>query len=132
MNEKKYILSDDELLDLSEFNTLTEGDGLEELLEEARHVAEAVRQTGERLNGMDKKARVLFYMRAFYFLGILRGGEAYRFYLMMGNDDSARRPRQIPYTLDGLCTEIFADDLRIPGKPSETLKAIYKAVGLGK
>lgn len=132
MNEKKYILSDDELLDLSEAAPLTEGGTLEELLGEAQHVAEAVEKTGERLNGMDKKARALFYMRAFYFLGVLRGGEAYRASLLLDDDIKAEELPQAAFELSDSCTELFADELRLPGKPSETLKAIYKAVGLDK
>lgn len=132
MNEKKYILPDDELLDLSEAAPLTEGGTLEELLGEAQHVAEAVEKTGERLNGMDKKARALFYMRAFYFLGVLRGGEAYRASLLLDNDINAEELPQAAFELSDSCAELFADELRLPGKPSETLKAIYKAVGLDK
>lgn len=132
MNEKKYILPDDELLDLSEAAPLTEGGTLEELLEEAQYVAEAVEKTGERLNGMDKKARALFYMRAFYFLGVLRGGEAYRASLLLDDDINAKEPPQAAFELSDSCTELFADELHLPGKPSETLKAIYKAVGLDK
>lgn len=131
MNEKKYILSDDDLLELSEETPLTEGGILEDLLDAADQVAEAVRASGVNLSALDDRARSLFFMRAFYFLGVLRGGEAYRAELLLLEDDAgADEPPQVRFELSDSCADLFADDLR--GKPSETLKAIYKAVGLGK
>lgn len=130
MNEKKYILSDDDLLELSEGAPLTEGGTLEEFLSEAEQVAEAVKKTEVSFSGLDLRAKALFYMRAFYFLGVLRGGEAYRVELLLDDDIDAEELPQVPFELSDSCADLFADDLR--GKPSETLKAIYKAVGLGK
>lgn len=130
MNEKKYILSDDDLVNLSEGAPMTEGGILDDLLDEAKQVAAAVRKTGVNLSGLDGRARVLFHMRAFYFLGVLRGGEAYRVEQLLDDDINAEGPPQIPFALSDSCADLFADDLR--GEPSETLKAIYKAVGLDK
>ncbi len=126
MNEKKYILPDDELLELSEGTPLTEGGTMEDFLSEAEQVAEGIKKTGVSFSGLDLRAKALFYMRAFYFLGVLRGSEAYRGELL----DNAEELPDVPFKLDDGCAELFADDLR--GEPSETLKAIYKTVGLGK
>jgi len=130
MNEKKYILPDDELLELSEGAPLTEGGTLEDLLNEAEQVAEAVQKADIRFSDLDFRAKALFYMRAFYFLGVLRGGEAYRAELLLDDGLNADALPQVPFELSDICAELFADDLR--GKPSETLKAIYRAVGLDK
>lgn len=127
-----YILSDEELLELSEYAPMTEGGTLEELLEEAKVVAAAIRKTGESLSGLDKRAKALFYMRAFYFLGVLRGGEAYRVSLLLDDDINAEEPPQIDFGLSDSCAELFADDLRVQGKPSKMLMEIYKAVDLGE
>lgn len=130
MNERKYILSDDDLLELSEGTPLTEGGILEDLLDAADQVAEAVRASGVNLSALDDRARSLFYMRAFYFLGVLRGGEAYRAELLLEDDAGTDEPPQVRFELSDSCADLFADDLR--GEPSEVLNAIYKAVGLGK
>jgi len=128
MNAKKYILNDDELLELSEGVPLTEGGTLEDLLSEAEQVAEGIKKTEMSFSGLDLRAKALFYMRAFYFLGVLRGGEAYRGELLLDDDINAEELPRVPFELSDSCTELFADDLR--GKPSETLNAIYKTVGL--
>lgn len=130
MKEKKYILSDDELLELSDSAPMIEGGTLEDFLSEAEQVAEAVQKAKVSFFGLDLRGKALFYMRAFYFLGVLRGGEAYREELLLDDDINAEELPQVPFELFNSCAELFADDLR--GKPSETLKAIYKAVGLGK
>ena len=129
MNEKKYILSDDDLLELSEETPLTEGGILDDLLDAADQVAVAVRASGVNLSALDDRARSLFFMRAFYFLGVLRGGEAYRAKLL-DDDDGADEPPQVHFELSDSCADLFADDLQ--GEPSEVLNAIYKAVDLGK
>lgn len=125
---KKHILSDNELLELSEGTPLTEGGTLDELLKAAEQVAEAVRKTGVSPYSLDRQARILVYMRGFYFLGVLRGGEAYRDRLLLEDDIDADEPLQVPFELSEGCAEVFAADIQ--GQPSKTLKAIYKAVGL--
>lgn len=130
MKEKKYILSDDDLLELSEEAPLTEGGTLEDFLSEAEQVAGAVERTEVSFSGLDLRAKALFYMRAFYFLGMLRGGEAYRGELLLDDDINADIPDDLSFRLESGCADLFAADLQ--GKPSETLKAIYRAVGMGK
>lgn len=132
MDKKQYILPDSEILELSEYAPMTEGGTLEELLEETEQVAVAIKRTGEDLSGLDEKAKALFYMRAFYFLGVLRGGEAYRVSLLLGDDINTEEPPQITFELSGNCAELFVDDLRVQSKPSKTLKTVYKALGLGE
>lgn len=127
MNENKYIFSDEELFDLSESAPLAEGGTLEDFLSEAQQVTKAIEKTGVDLSALWPQAQALFLMRGFYFLGILRGGEAYRAALL---DDipSADDPPAIQFELSEVCAELCAAELQ--GKPSETLKAIYRAVGL--
>lgn len=127
MDENKYIFSDEELFELSESAPLTEGGTLEDILSEAQQVAAAIEKTGVDLSTLWPQARALFLMRGFYFLGILRGGEAYRATLLddiPGADD----PQTVPFELSESCAELCAAELQ--GKPSETLKAIYRALGL--
>ena len=127
MEENEYIFSDEELLALSECAPLSEGSPLEDLLPEAQAVAGAIEKTGADLSRLSPQARVLFFMRGFYFLGVLRGGEAYRAMLLVdipGEED--RDP--VPFELSDFCTCLCADELE--GEPTETLRAIYRAVGL--
>lgn len=127
MNEN-YILSNDELFDLSESAPLTEGGTLDELLDEAKEVMRAIDEA-KADDGVlvDNRAWALYLMRGFYFLGILRGGEAYRATLL---DDipGADEPPIVPFALSESCTDLFVKDLA--EEPSETLEAIYKALGL--
>lgn len=128
MNENKYILPDSELIDLSEMAPLTEGAELEDLLDEAQQVAAAIEKTGLDISSLKHSPRALLFMRGFYFLGVLRGGEAYRATLLLGDDLNADEPPAIPFELSESCTDLFVQDVQ--GKPSETLRAIYKTVGL--
>lgn len=127
MDKQNNILSDSELLELSEAAPMSEGGTLEELLEEAQQVAGAVKNTGVHLSALCPQARALFFMRGFYFLGILRGGEAYRATLLNevpGADDLP----EAPFALSEVCADLWVDELR--EDPGETLRAIYRAVGL--
>lgn len=126
--DEKYILSDDELFDLSESAPLTEGGTLDELLDESKEVMRAI-DAAKADDGVlvDDRAWALYLMRGFYFLGILRGGEAYRATLL---DDipGADEPPAVPFALSESCTYLFAKDFE--GEPSETLEAIYKILDL--
>lgn len=97
MKEKKYILSDDELLELSDSAPMIEGGTLEDFLSEAEQVAEAVQKAKVSFFGLDLRGKALFYMRAFYFLGVLRGGEAYREELLLDDDINAEELPQVPF-----------------------------------
>lgn len=127
MDENKYIFSDGDLFDLSESAPLTEGGQLEDLLSEAQVVAAAIEKTGADLSALWPQARALFFMRGFYFLGILRGGEAYRAALL---DDipGADEPPTAPFELSDVCADLCAKELE--GKPTETVRAIYRSLGL--
>lgn len=127
MDENEYIFSDGELFDLGESAPLTEGGQLEDLLSEARQVARAIEKTGVDLSSLWPQARALFLMRGFYFLGILRGGEAYRATLLDDIPGSAEPP-EVPFELSEVCADLCAKELE--GKPTETVRAIYKALGL--
>lgn len=126
--DEKYILPDDELMELSELAPLTEGGALDELLNEAKEVMRAI-DAAKADDGVlvDDRAWALYLMRGFYFLGILRGGEAYRAALL---DDvpGADEPPTVPFALSESCTDLFVKDLE--GEPSETLEAIYKILDL--
>ena len=127
MDENKYILSDEDLFDLSESAPLTEGGLLEDLLSEAQQVAEAIKKTGVDLSALSPQARALFFMRGFYFLGILRGGEAYRATLL---DDipGADEPPTVPFELSDSCADLCVDDFQ--QMPADTARALYETVGL--
>ena len=59
--------------------------------------------------GLPVSERVLFLCRAFYFLGVLRGGEAYRNSLAC--DAEAELPEPLPFELDDFSAADFADGL---------------------
>lgn len=110
LERKDYILGDEELRELADSTPYPEGGLLEEFLAEAAVVMEAVK-IGET-NCNDRRAQLLAVMRAFYFLGIRRGGEAYRSALQ--NAEQANGAEDVPplsFTLDGLCADLFGEDL---------------------
>ena len=71
-----------------------------------------------------RPARALFLMRGFYFLGILRGGEAYRASLLLNDNLNADERPTVPFELSESCTDLFVQDVQ--SKPSKTLWAIYR------
>lgn len=73
-------------------------------------------------------ARALFLMRGFYFLGILRGGEAYRASLLLNDNLNADERPTVPFELSASCADLCVKDFE--GKPTETVRAIYQALGL--
>lgn len=97
------ILTDEELVFLSESTPCTEGSPLIDFMSEA---AEVVKSLSTFAAGTtDMRVRLLLLMRGFYFLGVLRGGEAYRGTL----EDKDLPP--LPFDLSVSCTELFAGDL---------------------
>lgn len=129
MEENKYILPDDELMELSELAPLTEGGTLDDFLAEAKEVMRAIDEA-EADDGVlvDDKAWALYLMRGFYFLGMLRGGEAYRAALLIDDGKSDDVPEAVPFALDKGCTDDFV--WAVQGEPTETLTDIYKVLGL--
>ena len=68
-----------DLSELSEYTTFTEEDPLETFEWEMEAVASALKAAGVPAGKVPTgRARSLFLMRAFYFLGVFRGGEAAR------------------------------------------------------
>ena len=129
MDENKYILPDDELVDLSELAPLTEGGTLDELLSEAKEVMRAIDEARADDGVLvDDRAWALYLMRGFYFLGMLRGGEAYRAALLIDDDKVDKVPDNVPFALSESCTADFVRDIQ--GEPGETLTAIYKVLDL--
>ena len=110
LERKDYILEDTAIRELSEDTPYPEGGLLEEFLAEAAVVMEAVRS--ERTGDTDRRKQLLAVMRGFYFLGVRRGGEAYRNTLRIAAQ--AEGPEDMPplsFTLDGLCADLFGEDL---------------------
>ena len=114
MTRKDYILDDQTIREFTEFSPYTEGGTIPDFMDEAEEVAKAIAKTGVEFN--DEQARLLFLMRGFYLLGILRGGEEYRNTLQAHaetlNPDTVQQEFQrIPFALSGSCAETFANDL---------------------
>ena len=114
--EAKIFLSDDELRALGDWTPLGEGEGvgfLEASGELAGGFPDALRDVAAAAGGEARRLpgpeRVLFLCRAFYFLGVLRGGEAYRDSL--GCDAEAELPEPLPFELDDFSAADFADGL---------------------
>lgn len=102
----QYFL-DRDLAELSEDTPLSEGDSLEMFEDEARVVAEALKKAGVPAGKVSPgRARSLFLMRAFYFLGVLRGGEAAR-NMLLGEDEAEDKK----LVLAEWCTQRFAEEL---------------------
>lgn len=130
---KNKILTDDELRALADWTDFPEGEGVgfREMSGELaggfaailRAVSAAVAGEATRLPGPE---RVLFLCRAFYFLGVLRGGEAYRDSLEC--DMEAELPEPLPFELDDFAEADFADGL-LELKP-EDLEKLLELVGL--
>ncbi len=125
------ILSDKEIAEISEFTPFAEGDGVYyeddgEFLcgfwgaaEEA--AAAAPLQAAKLKTGL---ARALFHMRSFYFLGVLRGAEAYRSALIEDEDV----PSYMPFALDAYSAEEFREDLET--MPPEVFRRLCALLGL--
>lgn len=119
MNENKYILSDADIMELSEGCPMTEGGTLDEFVEEAAVVAQAVAVAGVDLQQLRPNSRALFLMRAFYFLGILRGGESYREELRVIDElDSGAVGNEIqetcPFSMVDWTSQDMAEELDTP------------------
>lgn len=119
MNENKYILSDADIMELSEGCPMTEGGTLDEFVEEAAVVSQAVAVAGVDLKQLRPNSRALFLMRAFYFLGILRGGESYREELRVIDElDSGALDNEIqetcPFSMVDWASQDMAEELDTP------------------
>lgn len=104
-NVQQFLEMD--LAELLEDALLSEGDGLEMFQMEAEAVASALKDAGVPAGKVSPgRARSLFLMRAFYFLGVLRGGEAVR-NMLLGEDVAEDKK----FVLAEWCTQRFAEEL---------------------
>lgn len=124
MNYKQMILSDEELRFLSEDTPYPEGGILSEFTEEGRIVVNAV--TAAKPEWLDERVWQLLLLRGFYFLGVLRGAEAYRMSVLEKDDPDCPVPEPLPFTLEEGCVQLFADDLN--GLPSTELEQLYTSL----
>ena len=131
MGGQSPILSDEDILTLSEYTPFSEGETV--YFEDdgepacgfwgaAQEVAAASAAQAAKLK--TGQARTLFHMRSFYLLGVLRGAEAYRSMLT----DEAEEHREIPFSLDELSAEDFREDLE--QIPPEMFKRLCALLGI--
>lgn len=113
-------LSDEELRFLSEYTPYAEGGLLSEFEEEGKRVMEALAQVNAEVT--DKRARRLLLLRGFYFLGVLRGAEAYRNTILDTVNPDRQDAEPLAFEVDEGCAQLFADDLnRLPRRELEKL-----------
>lgn len=113
MDRNDYILDEQSLRDLADGTPCAEGAPLEDFLEEGKEVVRALDQVGAA--SKDQRVRLLAMMRGFYFLGVLRGGEAYRDTLQATeevNEPGTERAiiPPMPFALAELCAEDFVEE----------------------
>lgn len=117
-----YFLGMD-LADLAEAAPLSEEAGVSEFLEESRELAAAVNEIDIGLSKVkNPRIRALFLMRAFYLLGVFRGGEAARSVLL---DEAVASGR---FSLSRACALLFLDELK--GMNSLALEATSQGLSL--
>ena len=73
-----------------------------------------------------RPARALFLMRGFYFLGILRGGEAYRASLLLNDNLNADERPTVPFELSESCTDLFVQDVQSNQRSMPRLERLQK------
>ena len=131
MERKDYILDDSALRDLADTTPYSEGGLLSDFMDEAEEVVEAITKTGVKIK--DERARLLFLMRGFYLLGILRGGEEYRGTLQAVEEVESPGMEQteferVPFELSDSCADLFADDLN--GLTPKEITQLWASLGL--
>lgn len=123
---EKIILLDEEIQEFTDYTPLAEGAGLQDFQEEAAVVAKAVAELNERVP--DPRARTLYMMRAFYFLGVLRGGEVYRETVRDVLEADVETLEPIEFKLSPSGAELFAWDLN--HMAAKELARLYTSLGL--
>ena len=126
-----YVLSDDELKSLSEFTPYSEGDAFLWVIDMGKKVGgfwgiaeEVARATAaDAVHLRSGQGRALLAMRAFYFLGVLRGGEAYR--RLVAPEEEDEKLLDLPFEVD---SELFAEDLE--AMPPEWMARLLALLGL--
>lgn len=109
VNLETILLENEELKFLSEYTPYAEGGILSEFEEEGKRVAKALAQVNTQV--ADKRAKRLLLLRGFYFLGVLRGAEAYRTVVLDEVKPEYPDADPLPFELDEVCAQLFADDL---------------------
>ena len=126
-----YVLSDEALLSLSEYTPYSEGDNWLWFVEDGKPVGgfwsiaeEVARATAaDAVQISSGQGRALLAMRAFYFLGVLRGGEAYR--RLVAPEEEDEELLELPFEVD---SELFAEDLE--AMPPEWMARLLALLGL--
>lgn len=126
-----YVLSDEALLNLSETTLYSEGENWLWFVEDGKPVGgfwsiaeEVARATAaDAVQVSTGQGRAILAMRAFYFLGVLRGGEAYRRLILPEEDDE--KLLDLPFAVD---SELFAEDLE--AMPPEWMARLQALLGL--
>ena len=126
-----YVLSDEALLNLSETTLYSEGENWLWFVEDGKPVGgfwsiaeEVARATAaDAVQVSTGQGRAILAMRAFYFLGVLRGGEAYR--RLVAPEDEGEKLPDLPFTVD---SELFAEDLE--AMPPEWMARLRALLGL--
>lgn len=122
--EDVQLFLDMDLAELSEYTQFTEESSLETFEWETEAVAAALEEAGISPRRVPAgPARVLFLMRAFYFLGVFRGGEAARAAIVepTGEDGDL-------FALSSSRTKAFAENLK--SLDHAELDRICKSLGL--
>ena len=109
VNLETILLENEELKFLSEYTPYAEGGILSEFEEEGKRVAKALAHANAQV--ADKRAKRLLLLRGFYFLGVLRGAEAYRTVVLDEVKPEYPDADPLPFELDEVCTQLFADGL---------------------
>lgn len=118
------VLSDGEILDLvheslspdslcwGEENGKIVGGlwGLAEEVGAAMRAEDTELMTEDQLRETGQRGQIIYALRAFYRLGVLRGLETYRNHIL--NNDCEPVFAELPFALDAWAAEDFADDLR--------------------
>lgn len=126
MNKQAYFLPDEEIQNLSEAAPLTEGGTVEDLLREAAVVRDAIERAVPELPA--GQARAVLLLLGFYFLGVQRGGEAYRSELALQESAKAESLEPASFSLSESCMGFWLDELSQYSRPE--LKALLDDLGL--
>lgn len=127
----EYVLSDEALLSLSETTLYGEGDNCLWYVEDGKPVGgfwsiaeEVARATAvDAVQISSGQGRAILAMRAFYLLGVLRGGEAYR--RLVAPEEEYEKLLDLPFTV---YSELFAEDLE--AMPQEWMARLLALLGL--
>lgn len=124
---KEFVYDDTELKDFMDDTPYSEGEAALLFLPEVKAAAEAVSKAG--VTFQDQRCRVLSFVRAMYFLGIQRGAEAYRSFIIANYaGEAVPEPDAMPFALSETCAALFARDVS-EINPAD-LKLFYDFIGI--